>query len=292
MENEYEARTRRLSADANQDTPRRPRDAGPDGYRQPRDPEREEYRRPRDPEREEYRQPRDPERDGYRQPRDTERDTPRRPREGADISWDDYKPPARRTMEFIEKALEEKQAGKSHSVRKRVIKAVLIALVIAASAILLTTLLFPIVQVQNESMMPTLNDGERLIFTTIGEVGIGDIVAFDLGNRTMVKRVIAEGGQWISIDEQGAVYVDDVRIDEPYLAGPGTNRQNGRQVTALRDVSFPFLVPDNHFFVMGDNREVSLDSRRTDFGTVHKDGILGKALFRIWPIDRFGTVGG
>jgi len=97
----------------------------------------------------------------------------------------------------------------------------------------------------------------------------------------MVKRIIAEAGEWVDIDENGAVYIDGNRLDEPYI----TTLSAG-----IHDIEFPIQVPDNQFFVMGDNRAVSLDSRLMEFGTIHRDDIIGEAILRIWPISRFGLV--
>ena len=153
--------------------------------------------------------------------------------------------------------------------------------VFAAAAILVANLFFPTIQVQRGSMASTLYDGERIILTTIGEAGRGDIIAFNQASQAMVKRVIAVAGQWVNIDEHGTVYVDGVMINEPYL----TARSIG-----ICDIELPFQVPDNHLFVMGDNRSVSIDSRLREFGTVHRDEVIGRAIFRIWPLYRIGLV--
>jgi len=165
--------------------------------------------------------------------------------------------------------------------RKAVFKTIKTLIVFAAAAVLLATLLFPTMQVQRGSMTPTLRDGEQLILISVGKIGRGDIVAFHLGRQTMVKRVIAVSGEWVDIDEDGFVIIDGVRLNEPYLYVQGTSGYN---------IELPYQVPDNSFFVMGDNRAISIDSRSNDFGSIHKDEIIGRAIFRIWPLPRIGLV--
>ena len=165
--------------------------------------------------------------------------------------------------------------------RKAIFKAVKTLIVFAAAAVLVVTLLFPTIQVQRGSMSPTLRDGEQLILITVGRISRGDIIAFHLGNQTMVKRVIATAGQWVDIDEVGNVYIDGTMLAEPYLSG---------QLVGERDIELPLQVPDNQFFVMGDNRAISMDSRSRDFGMIHRDEIIGKSIFRIWPLTAIGFV--
>jgi len=165
--------------------------------------------------------------------------------------------------------------------RKAIIKAIKTLIVFAAVAVLLVTLLFPTIQVQRGSMAPTLRDGEQIILLTVGSIGRGDIVAFHHGNQTLIKRVIAVAGERVDIDASGAVYVDGTLLDEPYLS----DRSHGGF-----DVEYPFQVPDKQYFVMGDNRAVSIDSRSLVFGTIHQDEIVGKAICRIWPFARIGFV--
>jgi len=179
----------------------------------------------------------------------------------------------------IERELRRREL--STEVRVAIIKAIRTLIVFAAAAVLLVTLLFPTIQVQRGSMTPTLRDGEQIILTKVGGIGRGDIVAFHLGNQTLLKRVIATAGESVIIDTNGAVYVDGELLDEPYLR----DRSIGEC-----DIDFPYQVPDKQFFVMGDNRAASMDSRLSDIGTVHRDVIIGKTIIRIWPLSRIGLV--
>jgi len=185
----------------------------------------------------------------------------------------------RPTCQQIERELRRRELAAE--ARRSILKAANILLVFAAAAVLTATLLFPTVQVQRGSMAPTLRDGEQLILIAVGRVGRGDIIVFRLGNQTLIKRVIATAGETVDIDAQGAVHINGERLNEPYLQGINLGEC---------DIEFPFQVPDNQFFVMGDNRAASLDSRLGDFGTIHRDEIIGKAILRIWPLTRIGLL--
>ena len=186
---------------------------------------------------------------------------------------------SRPTSSQLERELRRREL--TAEANKALLSAAKTFIVFAAAAVLLVTLLFPTIQVQRGSMAPTLRDGEQIILITAGSIRRGDIIAFRLGNQTMVKRVIAVAGDWVDIDDNGTVYIDGAILDEPYLMG---------EKIGDRDVELPFQVPDNQFFVMGDNRAISLDSRLANFGTIHRDEIIGKSILRIWPLTRIGLV--
>ena len=185
----------------------------------------------------------------------------------------------RPTSKQIEAVIKQRQ--RALEVRNSIYKAARTIIVIAAVTVLAATLFFPTVSVQRGSMIPTLLDGDQIVLTTIGAVGNGDIIAFNLGNRTMLKRIIAGPGQWVDINEQGTVFIDREPIDEPYISNASLG---------MTDIRLPMQVPDNQYFVMGDNRAISIDSRAIEFGTVHKDEIIGKAIIRIWPLNRIGLI--
>jgi len=185
----------------------------------------------------------------------------------------------RPTSDQIERELRRRElTGEAH---KTIIRAAKTLIVFAAVAVLIVTLLFPTIQVQRGSMSPTLRDGEQLILISVGNIKRGDIIAFHLGSQTMIKRVIAVAGEWIDISENGTVQIDGTILEEPYLVA---------QLTGESDIELPFQVPDNHYFVMGDNRAISMDSRISDFGTVHQDEVIGKTVLRIWPLNKIGFV--
>jgi signal peptidase I len=192
---------------------------------------------------------------------------------------EDEKNIERPSSEQIDREIRRREL--SAEIRKSLFIAFRTLVVFAAVAVLLATLLFPTVQVQRGSMSPTLRDSEYLILVTAGRVKRGDIIAFHLGNQTLLKRVIAVAGESVNIEADGTVYVDGELLDEPYLQAKSFGEC---------DIRLPFQVQDNQFFVMGDNRAASMDSRLVDFGTVRKEDIIGKTLARIWPVNRIGLV--
>jgi len=153
--------------------------------------------------------------------------------------------------------------------------------VVAAIAVLAATLWLPVLQIYGSSMTPTLQDGEIIFSMKTSDFAPGDIAAFYYNNKILIKRIICGPGDWIDIREDGTVYINDVRLEEPYL-----------EEKALGDcnISLPYQVPDGRFFLMGDHRSTSVDSRNTAVGCVSQEQIVGKIVFRIWPLSRIGAV--
>lgn len=152
---------------------------------------------------------------------------------------------------------------------------------VAACAVLVATLWLPVLQIYGTSMTPTLTDGEILFTVKTSDFAPGDIIAFYYNNKILVKRVIARSGEWVDIDEKGNVYIDNQLLEEPYLAEKALGDCN---------LQLPYQVPDGKVFVMGDHRSTSVDSRSTAVGCVAQEQIVGKIVFRIWPLYRLGTV--
>ena len=136
-------------------------------------------------------------------------------------------------------------------------------------------------QIYGSSMSPTLQDGEIIFTVKTSDFKPGDIAAFYYNNKILVKRIICGPGDWINIDEDGTVYVNDIRLEEPYLTEKALGECN---------IELPYQVPDGRYFVMGDHRSTSVDSRSTAVGCVAGEQIVGKIIFRIWPLDRMETI--
>ena len=158
---------------------------------------------------------------------------------------------------------------------------VAILIVVAALAVLAATLWMPVLRVYGSSMAPTLHNGEILVSVKTKDFSSGDIIAFYHGNKLLIKRYIAGPSDYVNVDEDGSVSVNGTLLDEPYLA---------EKAYGEADIEFPYQVPDQRYFVMGDNRNHSLDSRSSSIGLVDENEVIGKVLFRFFPFNKVGTV--
>jgi len=152
-----------------------------------------------------------------------------------------------------------------------------ILIVVAAAAVLLATLYLPIFRIYGSSMSPTLEEGDYVLAVKTEHLRQGDLIAFYYNNKLLVKRVIATGGEWVDIDREGNVFVNDVPLEEPYLQEKSFDNC---------DITLPYQVPEGRVFVMGDHRSVSLDSRMEEIGCISGEQIAGKLERVIWPLFR------
>ncbi len=154
-------------------------------------------------------------------------------------------------------------------------------LVVAAAAILVVVLFLPVLQITGASMSPNLKNGDVVVAVKLKNYNSGDIVAFYYNNDLMVKRVIGVGGDVINIDSDGIVYRNGEMLPESYL----TEKSLGQT-----DIDYPYTVPENTYFVLGDNRYMSVDSRAQVFGCIDKSLVAGRTFLRIWPFTKLGLV--
>ena len=154
-------------------------------------------------------------------------------------------------------------------------------LTVAAAAGLVATLFLPVLRIYGTSMTPTMTDGDIVVSVKGGSFARGDVIAFWFNNKILVKRVIAQPGEWVDIDEAGNVSINGEPLDEPYLS---------EKALGECDIELPYQVPDGRLFVMGDHRSTSSDSRSSAVGCVAEEQIVGKLVFRVWPLGGFGPL--
>lgn len=146
--------------------------------------------------------------------------------------------------------------------------------VVAAIAVLIATLMLPVLRIYGTSMTPTLDEGDIVVSVKSTDFKQGDVIVFYYNNKILCKRLIGNPGDWVDIDDDGNVSVNNVRLDEPYITEKALGDCN---------IELPYQVPENRYFVMGDHRSVSVDSRNTEIGCISEEQIVGKIVFSIWP---------
>lgn len=166
---------------------------------------------------------------------------------------------------------------------RRILRSTVNALiVVAAVAALIATLVFPVLQIAGTSMEPNLNDGDIVILAKTDKLDTGDLCAFYYSNKILIKRVIAVPGDYLWIESDGTVFLNGEELEEPYVQEKSLGEC---------DVEFPYQVPENSFFMMGDQRETSIDSRSSVIGCITEDQIIGKILCKFWPLSAFEWLG-
>lgn len=156
-----------------------------------------------------------------------------------------------------------------------------VLLTVAAVAVLVATLLLPVLRIYGASMTPSLQEGDIVVSVKGMDFARGDVVSFYYNNKILVKRVVAFEGEWVNIDENGNVYVNGTLLEEPYV---------DEKAFGECDIQLPYQVPEGRIFVLGDHRATSVDSRSTTVGCVFEEQIVGKIIYRVWPFADLGPV--
>lgn len=154
-------------------------------------------------------------------------------------------------------------------------------IVVAAVAALVATLVLPVLQIAGTSMEPGLRDGNIVLLVKKNDLQTGDLCAFYYSNKILIKRVIGTPGDYIWIESDGTVFLNGEALDEPYVS---------QKALGECDVEFPYQVPENSYFVLGDKRETSIDSRSSVIGCVGDNQIVGKIFCKFWPLSEFAFI--
>lgn len=172
---------------------------------------------------------------------------------------------------------ERKRYRRKKAYNKALRGTIYVLTVVAAVAVLIATLVLPVLQIEGTSMEPNLSNGDIVLLTKTTNFERGELCGFTWNNKLLIKRVIGTPGDWIEMDKDGVIYLNGEKLNEPYVQ---------KLAMGECDLEFPFQVPLEQYFVVGDMRESSIDSRSSLIGCIPKEQIVGKVFFRIWPLNK------
>jgi signal peptidase I len=181
------------------------------------------------------------------------------------------------SLDELKKELKREKRKKEY---RRVLRNTLIVVVfVAALAVLVSSFFVTVLKVTGDSMTPTMETGEIVIAQNQSRFETGDLIAFYYNNKVLVKRVVGSPGDWITIDDEGNLSVNGVAVKEDYVSDKSLEPT---------DIEYPYQVPENRFFVLGDHRSASIDSRSSVVGCVTREQLIGRVFFRVYPFKVFG----
>lgn len=180
------------------------------------------------------------------------------------------------SLPSIEQVESERKSLKQKTEYRRAVRDVFsVLIVVAAISVLIATLVLPVLQISGISMEPTLHNNDVVILVKSNKPNRGDLIGFYYQSKILLKRVIGQPGDVIDIDNEGNVTVNGEKIDEPYIIEKSFGEC---------DIEFPYQVPEQKYFVLGDNRATSVDSRSSVIGCIDKEQFVGIVVFRVWPL--------
>lgn len=183
------------------------------------------------------------------------------------------------TVENLERELHRENY--KHSFSRLLRSTIYVLIIIVAVASVGATLFMPVIEITDSSMKPLVEDGDIVLTIKSSSFKTGDVVAFYYGNKILIKRVIGVQGDFVNIDKDGIVYVNGEELKEDYVK---------EFLKGESDIKYPVQVSDNSIFVLSDERNVLTDSRSENIGTIKKENIIGKVIFKVWPIKKIKKI--